>query len=320
MWNLAKKSQKKNFKKILSYDLGGTKVAVAVIDEQGNILEEKRESVLLGDGPKGLLSQLARLGRPFVDQYRIRKAVIASAGPLDLVRGRLLNATNFKTDGKHWGVVPLVGPLQKKLGITVALENDAAAAALAEAWVGVGKKSQNLAVITLGTGVGVGVVANGELVRAGRFLHPEGGHLIIEHSEKSWLCGCGNYGCAEAFLSGMNFAKNMSRIWGEAGLSGHDLVVRGRAGEEKVLQAFAEYGERLATLMASLTVLFAPEVIVIAGGFSHASDLFLPSCEARLLELMKGKRAGVDLLPKISISKFQDEAGLLGAAAVVFRK
>ncbi len=320
MWSLAKKSQKKNYKKVLAYDLGGTKIAVAVVDERARIIETKRQLVELHGGAKSLVEQFVRLGRPLIEKYNIKHGAIASAGPLDPVRGLLLNPTNLKTLGQDWGVVPLVRMLERQLKIKLALENDAAAATLAERWIGQSQKLKDSVVVTLGTGLGVGAIANGELVRSGRHLHTEAGHIIIDYADQSWRCGCGNFGCAEAFLSGANFTRHLAKEWSEPHLTGEELVARAQKGDERVLAEFVTYGERLASFICSLVVIFSPEVIVLSGGFSHAANLFLPSCENRLTELLATRRQGCDLMPRILLSKFRDEAGLIGAAFVSFHR
>lgn len=317
---MTKKSSKKILKKVLAYDLGGTKLAVAVVDESGHILETRRELVELHGGEKSLVDQFVRLGRPLIEKYKIKKGAIASAGPLDPIRGLLLNPTNLKTLGHEWGVVPLIKLVEKKLKIDMQLENDAASAALAEGWVGVGRNKKDMTIVTLGTGLGVGVIANGALVRSGRHLHTEAGHIIIDYANKNWLCGCGNYGCAEAFLSGANFTKHFAKAWSEPHLTGEELVARARRGDERVLSEFVIYGERLASFICSLTVVFSSEVIILSGGFSHAADLFLPTCVNKLSQLLSTRRQGCDLLPRILISKFRDEAGLIGAAFVSFHR
>ncbi|OFZ13595.1 MAG: hypothetical protein A2Z20_09675 [Bdellovibrionales bacterium RBG_16_40_8] len=322
---MAKKLLKKNFKKVLAFDLGGTKLACAVVNSQGKILEENKILVDLRQGPRSLINQFVELGTPLIKKYKLKAGAIASAGPLDPIRGILLNPTNLKTNGASWGVVPLIREVQKKLKIKLQLENDAAAAMWAEHWVGSGRGVANIVIVTLGTGVGVGVLANKKLVRSGRNLHPEAGHIIIDHQNTdsknaAWLCGCGNYSCAEAFLSGVNFTKHLSEKWSEPNLTGEKLVARARRGEEEVLIEFRNYGKRLASFLRSLIVLFSPEKVILSGGFSHAADLFLPTCEARLRELLTTRREGVDLLPQIKVSQFRDEAGLLGAAYVALAR
>ena len=316
MWSLAKKSPKKNLKKVLAIDLGGTKIAAAAVDERGRLWDLRRESVRAQAGPAELIQQIVEISAPLIKKYKIKTGAIASAGPLDPIKGTLLNPTNLKTQGEMWGVVPLTSKLERALKVRFFLENDAAAAALAEYWRGAGRGAENLISVTLGTGLGVGVIANGQLVRSGRNLHPEAGHIIISHGEKEWLCGCGNYGCAEAFLSGVNFTHRLAERWKDSKLIGEELVRRARSGDETVRREFDQYADRLATFLLSLVVLFSPERIILSGGFSHASDLFLDRCTKRLSDLLKTRREGHDLMPNIKVSPFQNEAGVLGAAFV----
>ncbi len=321
MLNLAKKllkkgSSRKAAKKVLAIDLGGTKIALAVIDQSGRIQDSIRERVDFSGEYDSLLAQISRLARPLIAKHKLTAGAIASAGPLDPIAGLLLNPTNFKGKSAGWGVVHFIRDLKRKLKIALQLENDAAAAARAEAWLGAGRGKNNVVIVTLGTGLGVGVVANGQIVRSGRYLHTEGGHIIINCEGSDWLCGCGNYGCAEAYLSGANFTKNLGRQWGEPTLSGEELLARAKRGDAAAVEAFRQYGDKLAVFFYSLCVLFSPELIVISGGFSHSYELFMPTTEAKLRDLMRTRREGVDMLPKVKISRFQDQAGLLGAARV----
>ena len=98
----------------------------------------------------------------------VKRAGIASAGPLDPIGGVLLDPTNFASASGTWGHVPLARILSRKLRIPVLLENDAAAAMLAEHWVGAAKGYENAMILTLGTGLGTGIICNGALVRAGQ--------------------------------------------------------------------------------------------------------------------------------------------------------
>src|SRR5262249_53220706 len=160
--------------KVLSYDLGGTKVAVGVVDEKGKVLDELRVPVVIQEGKTAVIRQLGVLGNELLRKHRgIKRVGMASAGPVDPVKGLLLDPTNFVTAAGGWGKTPITRLLSEKVKRPVRLENDAAAAILAEHWVGAAKKYDNAMILTLGTGLGVGVIANGELVRAGRRLHPE---------------------------------------------------------------------------------------------------------------------------------------------------
>lgn len=303
---------------ILSYDLGGTKLRAALINSRGRILAHETERVNQSAGFKGLIELFGEL-RDKLPPAKFRSVSVASAGPLHPAKGVLLDPTNFFTDRKSWGVVSLVKPLERLFKKPVYLENDAAAAVLGERWRGGHGRGENLVVMTLGTGVGVGVIANGELVRAGRGLHPEGGHIPLNVFDRARPCGCGAYGCVEAYLAGSHFARRMSETVGRR-LTGREVVALADAGDERVLEGFKEYGRHLAMAVRTLGVLFAPEKVVLAGGFSHASRFFLEETERELPLQMERYRAGIDLLPKVRVSKLQDDAGILGAAWVALQK
>lgn len=297
----------------LCFDLGGTKLRGAHVDGRGRIHAFAVERVRQGEGFPGLV----RLFKEVADQLpkaKIKNVAVASAGPLHPGKGVLLDPTNFFTDKQSWGVLPLVRELRKVFRKPVLLENDAAAAVLGERWKGGhGRRAKNIVAMTLGTGVGVGVLCDDQLVRAGRGLHPEAGHIALDVNAKDYPCGCGAYGCIEAYLAGSHFTKRLSKLKGRT-LNGQECVALATAGDAHVQAAFAEYGRQLARAVRMFGVMFAPEVVVISGGFSHASSLFLEETRRLLPELMERYRQGIDLLPEIKVSKLQDDAGILGAA------
>ncbi len=304
----------KSANQYLCFDLGGTKLFAALINDRGRIVDHTVKRIDQSRGLGGLIENFRELGDSLDGRYK--SVSVASAGPLHAERGVLLDPTNFFTDGKSWGVVPLVARLKKVFKKPVHLENDAAAAVLAEAWRGGhGRGGKNIVAITLGTGVGIGCVANGELVRAGQGLHTEVSHIPINSEDRGYPCACGAYGCIEAYLAGTHFARHLSRRLGRE-LDGNQCLLLAREGEETALAAFADYGRRLAEALRSVAVLFAPEVVVLSGGFTKAAPFFLPATTEHLPKLMARHREGVDLLPKIKVSKLGDKAGVLGAAYV----
>lgn len=302
---------------MLCYDLGGTKLRAALVTRSGKIAAQKSQPVVQSKGFDGLLADFKSLADQ-LGPAPYGAISVASAGPLDPGRGELLDPTNFFTGNKSWGVLPLTASLKKIFKQPVRLENDAAAAALGEQWRGGHKKNKNLVAITLGTGVGIGVIANGELVRAGRGLHPEASHIALSE-DKTYRCGCGNYGCIEAHLGGTHFTRRLGQKLGRE-IDGHQAIALAKDGDRYAMEAFEEYGERLAQAVRALAVLFCAETVVMSGGFSHAHPYFLKHAQARLPELLIRYREGVDLLPELKVSRLQDDAGILGAAYVALEK
>lgn len=277
--------------KVLAYDLGGTKVAVGVINSKGKVLDEIRVPVLFEKGKKAVIDQLTDLGKSFLNKNpEIQKVGIASAGPLDPIQGVLLDPTNYASAQGTWGKVPIAKILSQKLKRQVYLENDAAAAMLAEHWIGKAKNYKNAMILTLGTGLGTGIISNGELLRSGRFLHPEAGHIIISHDDQSAPCGCGNLGCSEAFLSGRSFSRRARTRFGNPNLTAKDIADLARKRDPRALAAFEEYARLMAIAMHNYVVIYAPEIFVLTGSFAEASDLFLDKTKEHLKALLERRR------------------------------
>jgi len=303
----------------LCYDLGGTKLRAALISAQGRISATAEKPIDQTLGLPGLLADFRELAKE-MSAKKFKMVSVASAGPLHSGKGILLDPTNFFTGEKSWGIIPIAAHLKKIFKRPVLIDNDAAAAVMGEAWKGGhGKARDNLIAITLGTGVGIGVITNGAVVRAGRGLHPEASHIPINSEDRSRPCGCGAYGCIEAYLSGMHFARIVSEALGRT-VDGYAITGLAQQGDRKVLDLFAEYGRHLAQAIRSLAVVFAPEVVVLGGGFSEAAPYFLPTAEAALPALLERYRQGFDLVPKVKVSKLGESIGVLGAAFMAAHK
>lgn len=314
-------TRKTTAKKVLAYDIGGTKVAAGAVDAQGHVLEEIRVPILVELGRDAVLNQLAELGRQLISRHKgISRTGIASAGPLDPDRGILLDPTNFGGPKGAWGKVPIATILARKLRMPAFLENDAAAAILAEHWVGRAKRYSNAMILTLGTGLGTGIVANGELVRAGRVLHPEAGHIIVNADDASAPCGCGNQGCAEAYLSGRSFARRARVRFGNPDLTAKDIADLARKRDPRALAAFHEYAYVMAVAIHNYAVLYSPEIVVFTGSFAETADLFIDETRRYLETLLARRRIGKDLLPKLAVSSLQNQAGLIGGAYVALHR
>ena len=177
------------------------------------------------------------------------------------------------------------------------IENDAAAAVLGEKWRGGHGRARNIVAITVGTGVGLGVLCNGALVRAGRGLHTELSHVPLNITDKDYACGCGAFGCVEAYLAGSHFTRRIERHAGRP-LHGVDVVRLADEGDPftsaKPSPSTVDIWRRPSGL---LSIGFAPEVVVLSGGFSHAARLFLNETHRVLPGLLSRYRQGVDLLP-----------------------
>lgn len=318
---------------VLAYDLGGTKVAVGVVTPSGEILDERRLPVLFEQGKHGVLKQLAGLGKVYLKRYPLIETVgIASAGPLDAPAGTLLNPTNYSAGGKPWGKFPITRLLASELNRKCVLENDAAAALLAEHWLGAAYGAKNVMILTLGTGLGTAVLADGRLLRGGRGLHTEAGHIPLNIRDTNHVCGCGLPGCAEVYLSGHGFGVWAAELFRPFGKSVAASAQKGgaiqitkwarslRKNDAQLQmvarQAFSDYSQMMAHAIQSYVSIFSPELVVLTGGFADSADLFLPEVQKRLRTLLAPRCIGINFMPKIRVSTLDNRAGVLGAAYV----
>lgn len=302
----------------LSFDIGGTKIAAAIIDQQGHIIERIQNSTVTDSGPNQLISDVVDTGKALVRKHPVDCIGISSAGPLDPLGGYLINPTNMKTNQYSWGNVPLSGPIEEAFAVPTILENDAAAAVVGESWKGRNANAKSILILTLGTGVGVGALVDGRLQRNRRGFHPEVSHISLNPFDTSALCGCGNLGCIEAYLSGVNFPNWYSRTHGVKPLSGKSFVQEAHRGNPQILTAFEKYAELMAQALNSLILIYSPEHVVFSGSFSAALPFFKDKTFELLKQLLKDRREGLDYLPSLERSQIPDDAGLLGAAKMAF--
>ncbi len=285
-------------KLLLGFDLGGTKLASGVVSLNGQVMESKKDSVDFNHGVNGFLLFLEKVGQFWLKKYPTIKILgIASCGPLDVKKGILLQPTNFP----RWGNISVASYLSQKLKISVFMQNDAAAVAGAEGWVGGAQRLKNWMSLTLGTGLGTGVVINRKIFMGGSGFGPEAGHFII--TDKPYLCGCGNQGCAEALLSGTALwhrIQEKKHLWKTPPQNPKDLVACALKKDQVSLQIFKEYSEFLARAIHNYAVVFMPETIFFSGGVSEAQDLFLPQTTERLITLLKNRPG---YMPKLCVSK-----------------
>jgi len=293
---------------VIGIDIGGTKIAAGLVTKQGKILREFRLPTQLAEGWPGLRKQIVEICQSLKNKQT--KAIgIGSAGPLHAPSGKLLDPTNF--GWKNAKAIHLTSDLKRILKLPIVLENDAAATALAERWKGGGGK--DFLVLTLGTGLGMGVVCDGKLVRGGRELHPEGGHILLRSGDPTAPCGCGLYGCAEAFLAGKNFDQRAEKKLGER-LKGTEWAERAARGDPAAKALFAEYSSLLADYLVNLVVLYYPKTVIFAGSFAAAHEQFLPAARVQLATLLRRRLLTAPLLPVLRVSKLGNRSPILGAA------
>lgn len=302
-------------KHVIAMDLGGTKILAAIVDEKGKIIKQVKVATYLSAGWPALKKQIVSICNDLMKSgHKITAIGVGSAGPLHAKSGVLLDPTNFGWKKKK---INFVKDLAKVLKLPIIFDNDAVAAVLGERWL---KHSPaNTICITLGTGLGLGVLIDDKVLRGRDGLHSEGGHLILRPQDHDARCGCGAPGCAEGFLSGVNFVKWVAKKTNRKFKDAKELSELAKGGDIEISRYFAEYAELMAQYLCSLVVLFYPSEIVFSGSFAEASSLFLPQTERIMADALARQQASHKIIPKIRVSRLSNSNGLLGAAYMAFQ-
>jgi glucokinase len=227
---------------------------------------------------------IQQLATRFSTRGQLAGVGIGVPGIIDMQTGMLRESPNLP----GWSNYPVQQEIERRLGTSITLENDANAAAFGEHWLGAGQAVDSLCMLTLGTGVGGGIVLNGQIWHGMTGMAGEGGHINVEPNGHP--CGCSSHGCIEQYAS----ATAIKRIAMEAIGSGKapelaqamksDPEFSGKAvynfavqGNATAKQIFEDVGRRLGIVVAGLVNLLNLPMYVIGGGVSNAWDGFAPA-------------------------------------------
>jgi glucokinase len=258
---------------VLGVDLGGTSLRVALVVD-GTVVDVVTRSSILTQGERhNPATVMLELCRRVAGHHPILAVGVAAAGPVDIFERRICNPYTLPDwSGSDWPDV-----LSTALGLPVLLENDAAAAAVAELRAGAGKGAEVLCMVTVGTGIGVAVVTAGSRRYHGaRGAHPEAGHMLI--SDRGNECYCGYVGCWESLCSGRALASQ----WTSA------------SADMEMVVDWDGYARVFARGIVNLERIYAPDLIVIGGGVADSLANFLPALRGATREpdpMIPGPRA-----------------------------
>lgn len=294
-------------------DIGGTKVAIAIVGKFGEIIEKTVISTDLTISPEAMITRINKeiqhvIMRSNVQVKEIIGIGIGAPGPLDSKNGMITCPPNLK----KWIDIPIKQLIEQDFSIPVRLENDANVAALAEKWIGAAKDNNNYTYITVSTGIGAGIYADGKLLRGLKGNAGDIGHTVIDPS--FGRCSCGQYGCLESIASGTAIAKRSSEIIGK-NVSTKEVFALYREGNEKVIEYIDKVLRVLGVACVSVINTFDSEKVVIGGGVSKVGDILFDPIRSYVSKYAlnpKGRRA------KIVPAKLKQDAGLIGAAALYF--
>ena len=302
---------------VLAIDIGGTKLAVGVVDEEGRVLESRRApnpNPRLDDGEGVWQSVLALIDELAADRSAWLGIGVGCGGPMRWPAGEV-SPLNIPS----WRDFPLRERLRAEFGAVVRIHNDAICLAAAEHWRGAGMGADNVLGMVVSTGVGGGLILGGRLIDGASGNAGHIGHAIVHEFEPE--CRCGAVGCLEAIASGPNLsAWAHGQGWREGRApeqrTGQDLVEDARRGDRIALRAMRRAGRALGIGIATATTLCDLEVVAIGGGLSQAGPLLFDPLEASLRE-----RVGLEFARDVRVvpAGLGQESGLVGAAALILR-
>lgn len=311
---------------VIGLDLGGTNSVFGIVDSRGDI---KATTAIKTQGYKT------------VDEYveasvEALKIIIDQVGGIEKIKAMGIGAPNGNyytgtiefapnLSWGHNGIVPLAKMFSDKLGIPVALTNDANAAAIGEMTYGVARGMKNFIVITLGTGVGSGIVINGQLVYGSDGFAGELGHVIMNRVNGR-PCGCGRKGCLEAYCSATGVARtareliettdepSLLRDMPAADITSLDVSIAASKGDALAKRIYEFTGNMLGEACADFAAFSSPEAFIFFGGLTKAGALLMDpikkAYEENVLNIFKGKA-------KFLVSGLDgSSAAVLGASAV----
>ena len=303
----------------IGIDIGGTKIAGAVVDEFGTIVREERVPTAAARPRDIEDAVVAMIGRLSQGPEEIAGAGVAAAGFIDAAQSTVYYAPNI-----NWRNEPFREKLEKRVHVPVIIENDANAAGWAEFRFGAGRLVSDMVILTIGTGVGGAIVSNDRLFRGGFGAGAEIGHMRVVPG--GLPCGCGAHGCIEQYGSGRalqrmaneladagGIGQTLADVRGRTGsLSGTDIATLIAAGDPGALAALRQLGDWLGQACASLGAVLDPQVFVFGGGVAQAGALLLEPIRQAYLENLPAR--GFHPEPEFTIAELVNDAGVVGAA------
>ncbi|MEU2793475.1 MULTISPECIES: ROK family glucokinase [unclassified Streptomyces] len=303
----------------IGVDIGGTKIAAGVVDEEGTILETCK--VPTPQATDELTEAIADAVRTISADHQVEAVGIGAAGYVDEKRATVLFAPNI-----DWRHEPLKDKVEQRVGLPVVVENDANAAAWGEYRFGAGQGHSDVICITLGTGLGGGIIIGNKL-RRGRFgVAAEFGHIRVVPD--GLLCGCGSQGCWEQYASGralLRYARQRAFATPEnakvllslgdgssEGIQGKHISEAARQGDPVAIDSFRELARWAGAGLADLASLFDPSAFIVGGGVSDEGELVLDPIRKSFRRWLVGNQWRPHA--QVLAAQLGGKAGLVGAA------
>lgn len=278
-------------------EAGGTKMVMAVGDENGRIVEQK---TIPTTTPEETMPQIVEYFKEKIEEKGIVALGVGAFGPVDVVKGSPTYGHILNTPKLAWKNYNLVGTLEKELGISVGLDTDVNGSCLGEMTYGCAKGLDTVVYITIGTGIGAGIAVGGKLLHG--MLHPEAGHILIaknSHDPGKSVCPYHD-SCFEGLASG----PSIEARWGKKAVELVDKTI--------VWELESEY---IAKGLVNMILILSPQKIILGGGVMHQEQLF-PMIRSKVTAMLNDyytTRELSDMDSYIVSASLQDNQGIMGA-------
>jgi glucokinase len=296
----------------IGIDLGGTNLKIAILDRKHRIVTKEVLSTKRFRKKDNLIQAICYCVNDILKKNSLNKQSVVGIGlglpgPIDHKKGLV----HFFPNIPGWREVSLKKILQKRLGLSVFLDNDAKLMALAEYRFGNAAKFKNVLCLTLGTGVGGGLIINGSLYRGQDNAAGEIGHVPL--NESGTRCNCGGSACLETYI-GNNRILALAKKAFKRNISLEELSSLAKKKDRRAINLWLELGERLGVALAGIVNLLNLDAVVIGGGVANAGNILFDKVKQTLRNRamnVQAKRI------KVFKAKLANDAGLIGASLMV---
>jgi glucokinase len=295
----------------LAIDVGGTKIAGAIINRQGAVIRRLVRATRADLGAPAILQTVKDVARELLQiagQFALPVGAvgIGSAGQVNVAKGVISYASD---NLPGWSGLPLAYELEEAVQLPVVVDNDVNALALGEHHFGGGRGYREALVVAVGTGLGGAIVRDGHIWRGSTWSAGEICHLVIDISGTR-RCSCGAYGHLEAYTSGPAMTQRYHEFSGDRAPDLRAVALLARQGDAHAIRAIAEGAQILGTALAGVVNVLDPELLVIGGGIPEIGPLWWTHFESALRANPMPGPAKIALRP----AELGVDAVLIGAA------
>src|SRR5699024_2428870 len=299
---------------MIGIDIGPSKVHSILTDLSGHIIERHTADLAAAISEDAFFSLLKKMTDHMIAAAPHLEHIIgigvAMHGVVDIQSGKALFAPNLNLNN-----IPIKAYLESMFKIPVYVENDARAMALGESWFGHHQNPHSMLVINLSTGVGAGIIVNGELFHGYDDLAGEVGHMTIDMDGP--LCKCGNKGCFQTFATGKAIVREVNTLLKEDQYTlAEDVHEDAKNGDASCIKALQHIGSSIGVALTNLIHIINPQVIVLGGGVTKASDFLLPTIKKEIQDRALTNDAKETT---VKITDLGKNATLYGAIALVLK-